>query len=1018
MPGIQINQAQAAALRADYGQNPLGRLGGRAVAVGNPGAGRAAAAAAPRVAVGGFFERVANALTPASSRADSKFRVGAKDFSEKAGALLGSLFQAGNAEGTPAAMLSALVELRGLAAPMTSRGASYEQVLGTRLEANLSQLSEADLATLAKNLNSGQMVAVRMAAAQRGDNAVIEDLALLQSKVRGEVAARANGVVQGRVMPALAKAVEAARAVPFDATKFLTAYGAAGSPAKAVVNLYNGSDLILGGMPEGIARNRATGPYSAGVIKDAMAQLPLADRQAVLRALPPADLAELAKGISPTGAVGSQVVPLDGNYLVDVPLDGGPAAPESMHDSIILEIARRNGDDTGALQARADVFQGAGGVTPAQPKEYVAELAGLKEDIRQLDKIVTTFSIDPGPAAAVKGAVADRVASQLAALATPGPDGTTGLSKLSNAELQSLAESARFLGVDLVRNTETGAPEVRRVGAGGVDAADARVDIIKEAIDARKAPLQAAFARSVQDLAAAVTGGNSTTIATAARAMARAEVAFIAIDREFGNQLAGPDAMSKFREEQQSSALAGLSVDQLSALYTRLRSNSVREFGAAIAEIAGDITEIAPEELVVEMGMATKGLGRLTGTVADMLEKAGVDLATLAPPTSAIGDNAAARLADPERAALRDAFGVHVPEGGGEPRLERGTVGDRFMAVVSQVVTAPLTGSQLAVASVGGVPQGVCQAFWVDAGRGDVTLPALGLGHQPLLDRSGWGDLAPQQQEARLVGGRAELLAFCGGDEALMMRVSQYANQSTLAGIEVALATSPDSPVRRDDGSIATPSSTGDQAPSYALRRDPNGDVRITAQRSGAFQALIGSDGSMSRVDPEFSRHTYSMELVIPRGGGPVVLSKLVEFDYQHRPLLPGKNYAMPKSADEIMTHPAMRADFGRYVASQYGSENFDFIVDVMAFEADPTALRAQAIYKKYVQADSPDQVNLPMRMQAAPAGFADLAGPDLLVDRAVPADLFKAQGAEIRGVMMRNYGRGFMQALGRGESF
>ena len=149
---VQITRTNFISLDTDFGYDALGgvgRLGGHRMEVLEPGVRRTDRVPGPPKSLGRWFSRLLDRLTPASWRAQGKFRRGLEDFSAQTGRILGQLCNAGRRENSAGerreAFEAAFGELAGLrrtAEPMTSRGAGYAELLQTRVRRNLAILRE------------------------------------------------------------------------------------------------------------------------------------------------------------------------------------------------------------------------------------------------------------------------------------------------------------------------------------------------------------------------------------------------------------------------------------------------------------------------------------------------------------------------------------------------------------------------------------------------------------------------------------------------------------------------------------------------------------------------------------------------------------------------------------------------------------------------------------------------------------------------------------------------------------
>lgn len=155
MPGpVQAPQTRYISLDTDFGYDALGgmgRLGRHSMEVLEPGTRQTGRIPGPPKTVGRWFAKLLDSLTPASWRAQGKFRRGLEDFSAQTGRILGHLRNA--AAGAPddprrredlEAALRELAGLRRTARPMTSRGTDYAGLLQTRVRRNMAILREED----------------------------------------------------------------------------------------------------------------------------------------------------------------------------------------------------------------------------------------------------------------------------------------------------------------------------------------------------------------------------------------------------------------------------------------------------------------------------------------------------------------------------------------------------------------------------------------------------------------------------------------------------------------------------------------------------------------------------------------------------------------------------------------------------------------------------------------------------------------------------------------------------------
>lgn len=193
MPGpVQAPQTRYISLDTDFGYDALGgmgRLGRHSMEVLEPGTRQTGRIPGPPRTVGRWFAKLLDSLTPASWRAQGKFRRGLEDFSAQTGRILGHLRNA--AAGAPddprrredlEAALRELAGLRRTARPMTSRGADYAGLLQTRVRRNMAILREEDpqRAQELRQLQASGLLDAVIADLDAGQADMAADLALIR----------------------------------------------------------------------------------------------------------------------------------------------------------------------------------------------------------------------------------------------------------------------------------------------------------------------------------------------------------------------------------------------------------------------------------------------------------------------------------------------------------------------------------------------------------------------------------------------------------------------------------------------------------------------------------------------------------------------------------------------------------------------------------------------------------------------------------------------------------------------
>ena len=196
MPGpLHATSSQFINLNTDFGYDALGgvgRLGNHRMEVLTPGTRQTDRIPGPPKSFGRWFSKLLDRLTPSSWRAQGKFRRGLEDFSAQTGRLLGYLHEAGcRPAGSPerrealSKAFRELAQLRQAAAPVTSRGADYEELLKTRVSLNMAILREEQpaLAREMRGLQNGFFDEILGSLDPASQQSMIDDLALVRDSL-------------------------------------------------------------------------------------------------------------------------------------------------------------------------------------------------------------------------------------------------------------------------------------------------------------------------------------------------------------------------------------------------------------------------------------------------------------------------------------------------------------------------------------------------------------------------------------------------------------------------------------------------------------------------------------------------------------------------------------------------------------------------------------------------------------------------------------------------------------------
>lgn len=149
---VQSKQIQYISINTDFGYDSLGGVGKigkhEVEALNAPSVRQSTRIPGPPQTAGRWFSRLLDKLTPASWRAQGKYKRGLEDFSAQTGKILGHLFNAAQT-GTDqteklaarSAALKELASLRHTAEPLTKRGTDYNELLAARVRVNLDILN-------------------------------------------------------------------------------------------------------------------------------------------------------------------------------------------------------------------------------------------------------------------------------------------------------------------------------------------------------------------------------------------------------------------------------------------------------------------------------------------------------------------------------------------------------------------------------------------------------------------------------------------------------------------------------------------------------------------------------------------------------------------------------------------------------------------------------------------------------------------------------------------------------------
>lgn len=233
---VQRTSPQYIDINTDFGYDALGgvgktgQLGSREVeALPAPSARQSTRTAGPPKNISRWFSKILDSVTPDPWRAQGKFRRGLEDFSAQTGRILGHIFNS-TAEGITerekqAALSSVLKELSSLrknAAPMTSRGTDYKELLSARMQVNINILKQEKPALYArlqemKTDGTFDEIIISLDPQKQGD--MIEDLTLMKNCLPSPQPAQTEEVQAESAEIQASSAEETPKTPPFSLSK-------------------------------------------------------------------------------------------------------------------------------------------------------------------------------------------------------------------------------------------------------------------------------------------------------------------------------------------------------------------------------------------------------------------------------------------------------------------------------------------------------------------------------------------------------------------------------------------------------------------------------------------------------------------------------------------------------------------------------------------------------------------------------------------------------------------------------
>jgi len=260
-----------------------------------------------------------------------------------------------------------------------------------------------------------------------------------------------------------------------------------------------------------------------------------------------------------------------------------------------------------------------------------------------------------------------------------------------------------------------------------------------------------------------------------------------------------------------------------------------------------------------------KALQKEFSDMADMLEQLAKRLGVGDTDDSSSSQPPAPTLSDGWRTALRDVFGLDLPEAGLR-QLNAGHFTPAHTQRLAQELADPLTEGEKCLETVDG--QEVGWSFAADARR---ALP-LRIVHphtavvEPLVDLSD-RPTDPKERDKRVAAGFDELVRLCDGNREQAQRLTQHVNQRLMGAFFKSCAED-DSPIRLPDGTcglLSPAEHLGESVESkaFTFSRSENGrpQVDVDYRISGGMMLLTTEGQSFPLTADSHMEIRFSFEL-------------------------------------------------------------------------------------------------------------------------------------------------------------
>jgi hypothetical protein len=786
-----------------------GRLGERSVQTAAPQAPRTQASGTASIGdrLQALATRALNALTPQSVRVESKVFEALKATSAQVGDLLGALSR-GPGKQVDGLMAQRIIDgLPQTAAPLTTRGEQLDTVLSAQVGTHLRNMSTPDLLALRDGLTLAEPFALGYEVGQRSLPTLVRE------QLDGELSQRLFDSASIAMKPALERAINA---VSEEAAK-------PGLVASRFAELEGVAFTVLTAHGESPTEEK-----KLVLIKQTLDALMEAD-----------ELAKIEDESRPedflTIQFGQLVKFLPDKVLVKLRIESDPRpdAPDRTENTKRIaegQLGLRQDEREAAFMQAADALQRfpatpEGGGSLRNLRDVTQALAAAAQNLSQLRAMDSLkFPEAVGDAATALNAHLERVLS---------PE-RMPLPELTNSQLNDLSNALKMLGVE--RSSEHIAAEVTR----------------------RQEQANTIFANAVIDLVdASVHGTRDLLLSLQSFAIASSQAT--TLHQQLGMGMDGADSIMQFRADQTLAALRSLDQSTLMSTFAALSAPGVKALESALL----DVGEVLVSELDDPNGRAPYDAALSLRSLSSFVKEVLVDTHQLSLP--ALPDDQSYGwddLSDLDKQAIADVMSIQK-DSGGVPIVNAGLADadmqSSFQSNIRAMADQPSAQQLTQAVLADGTSTGVSDAFWKDLPRANYSIVG-DAGPSPIYQKpqgTGTGT------EAAGMAAVEQLRDLVGGNDALLMKVSEFSNQNSLAGLAMGLISAHQ--LRLEDGRTGTliPPASGDTNVSYTLSSDGAGGVNVDIKWSlGQLQRLQLNDGSLIGLDPR-SRAEFTARVQI-----------------------------------------------------------------------------------------------------------------------------------------------------------